>query len=308
VLLSLLQSGRCMGTRRTWSWSGGKSGIGRDFTPQVYYSLEKLERAGMIRASESDEPAAGPERSTFATTAKGSAALANALEQEEWTTQRERPPFLTWMRSPWQARPGVFTKQMERRREFLEMEITREKEVLASILEEVGHSYHEAVWMVSHVIEQFKLELRWLRNLNANCLSAHLRKNRPTRRARVRRLSRGAVHTRGLPDFVASYLTGIIVGDDGAVQRTSPSHHKTEESPELGHHVGHEVQTIRLVGHGVQSIRPFGCKGTPEAKPSINLTILVLKDEFLRLDRAGANDRAARCGRQASRPLENRNS
>jgi acyl-CoA reductase-like NAD-dependent aldehyde dehydrogenase len=59
----------------------------------------------------------------------------------------------------------VFEKQIERRREFLERELKREKEVLASIFEEVGHPYHEAVWMVSFVIEQFELELRWLRKL-----------------------------------------------------------------------------------------------------------------------------------------------
>src|SRR5204862_5358311 len=53
------------------------AGISR---PQVYYSLEKLARAGLIRASETDKPAAGPERSTFQTTAKGRTALADALE------------------------------------------------------------------------------------------------------------------------------------------------------------------------------------------------------------------------------------
>lgn len=130
--------------------------------PQVYYSLEKLAHAGMIRAAETGEPAAGPERSTFETTAKGRAALANALEQESWTTQRDRPPFLTWMALSWQARPGVFEKQLERRREFLEAEIAREKEVLDSILKEVGHPHHEAVWMVSLMIEQFETERKWL--------------------------------------------------------------------------------------------------------------------------------------------------
>jgi DNA-binding PadR family transcriptional regulator len=133
--------------------------------PQVYYSLEKLARAGMIRAAKTGEPAAGPERSTFETTAKGRAALANALEHEEWTSQRERPAFLTWIALSWLARPGVFEKQMERRREFLEGEVAREKEVLASILEEVGHPHHEAVWMVSLAIEQFHLELKWLEKL-----------------------------------------------------------------------------------------------------------------------------------------------
>ena len=138
------------------------AGISR---PQVYYSLEKLARAGLIRSLETDVPAAGPERSTFETTAKGSAALAAALEREEWSTQRERPAFLTWIALSWQARPGVFQNQMERRRAFLEKELSREKETLRSILKEVGHPYHEAVWMVSLMIEQFKVELRWLRKL-----------------------------------------------------------------------------------------------------------------------------------------------
>jgi DNA-binding PadR family transcriptional regulator len=116
----------------------------------------------MIRGLETDEPAAGPERSAFETSAKGKAALAEALEREEWTTQRERPAFLTWVALSWQARPGVFERQIERRSEFLEKEVLREKEVLASILEEVGHPYHEAVWMVGFMIQQFETELRWL--------------------------------------------------------------------------------------------------------------------------------------------------
>src|SRR5205807_9979214 len=98
-------------------------------------------------AAGSDEPAAGPERSVFATTAKGREALADALERGDWTTQRERPPFLTWIALSWQARPGVFARQLRRRREFLEQELAREEAVLRSIREEVGHRFHEAVWM-----------------------------------------------------------------------------------------------------------------------------------------------------------------
>jgi DNA-binding PadR family transcriptional regulator len=163
VLLSLLaerpmhgyQANAELERREIRDWAG----ISR---PQVYYSLEKLARAGMIRSLEMGEPASGPERSSFETTAQGRTALADALEREEWTTQRDRPPFLTWVALSWQARPGVFQKQIERRQNFLEQELVREKEVLRSILEEVGHPYHEAVWMVSLVIEQFKTELGWL--------------------------------------------------------------------------------------------------------------------------------------------------
>lgn len=133
--------------------------------PLIYYSLEKLARAGLIRGSDSSQPVGGPERSTYQTSAKGRAALAAALEREDWTTQRERPSFLTWIALSWQARPGVFEKQIVRRREFLERELLREKETLRSILKEVGHPYHEAVWMVSFVIQQFQLELRWLRKV-----------------------------------------------------------------------------------------------------------------------------------------------
>ena len=166
VLLSLLaerplhgyQANAELERREVRDWAG----ISR---PQVYYSIEKLARLGFVRVSETDLPAAGPERRVFQTTAKGRTALADALEREEWTTHRERPPFLTWIALSWQARPRVFRQQIERRREFLENELSREKATLLSIKKEVGHRFHEAVWMVSLMIEQFRGELRWLRKL-----------------------------------------------------------------------------------------------------------------------------------------------
>jgi DNA-binding PadR family transcriptional regulator len=166
VLLSLLaergmhgyQANQELERREVKDWAG----ISR---PQVYYSMEKLARAGMIRSTESDETAAGPERTTYETTTKGKAALAAALEREDWTTRRERPAFLTWMALSWQAKPGVFGAQVRRRREFLKKELAREEETLRSVLEEVGHAYHEAVWMVGLMIEQFKTELRWLERI-----------------------------------------------------------------------------------------------------------------------------------------------
>ena len=168
VLLSLLaerpmhgyEANQELVRREVQDWAG----ISR---PQVYYSLEKLARTGLIRAAESDEPAAGPERSVFATTAKGRAALADALEREGWTAGREQPPFLTWVALSWQARPGVFERQLRRRQEFLEKELAREEEVLRSVRQEVGHSFHEAVWMLSLTIAQLRCELRWLGKLSA---------------------------------------------------------------------------------------------------------------------------------------------
>ncbi|MFI5095978.1 MAG: hypothetical protein ACHQIK_21365, partial [Candidatus Acidiferrales bacterium] len=86
-------------------------------------------------------------------------------EHIDWTTQRERPPFLTWLALSWQARPGVLLEQLQRRQKFLNQELAREKETLRSILQEVGHPYHEAVWMVSLMIEQFRTELHWLKKV-----------------------------------------------------------------------------------------------------------------------------------------------
>ncbi|HKS73874.1 MAG TPA: PadR family transcriptional regulator [Terriglobales bacterium] len=166
VLLSLLAERPMHGyeanqeliRREVRDWAG----ISR---PQVYYSLDKLAELHYVHVTESEEPQAGPERRVFATTARGRTALADALENHEWTLQRERPPFLTWVALSWQARPGVFEEQIRRRRKYLEEELLREQETLHAIRKEVGHRFHEAVWMVSLMIEQFRTELRWLRKL-----------------------------------------------------------------------------------------------------------------------------------------------
>jgi DNA-binding PadR family transcriptional regulator len=167
VLLSLLAERPMHGyhanleleRRQVRDWAG----ISR---PQVYYSLEKLARRALIRSTSSDEPVAGPERTVYATTAAGRAALADALERVDWATQRERPPFLTWIALSWQARPGVFDRQMRRRQTFLEKELAREEATLRAVRAEVGHRFHEAVWMLSLTIQQIRTELRWAKNLS----------------------------------------------------------------------------------------------------------------------------------------------
>ena len=167
VLLSLLAERPMHGyeanleleRRQVRDWAG----ISR---PQVYYSLEKLARLRLVHAAESDAPRAGPGRRVFATAPEGRRALADALEREDWTTETERPPFLTWIALSWQARPGVFERQLERRREFLESELARGEATLRAIRKEVGHRFHEAIWMVGLMIQQFRVELKWLRKLS----------------------------------------------------------------------------------------------------------------------------------------------
>ena len=163
VLLSLLaerpmhgyQANAELVRREVQDWAG----ISR---PQVYYSMEKLARLRMLHETANENPAEGPERQIFAVTARGKKALGDALEREDWTTQREKPAFLTWMALSWQARRGVFARQLQRRREFLEKELEREKATLESVLKEVGHEHHEAVWMITLMIGQFETEMKWL--------------------------------------------------------------------------------------------------------------------------------------------------
>jgi len=57
----------------------------------------------------------------------------------------------------------------------------REVATLRSIKKEVGQRFHEGVWMVSLMIEQFRGELRWLRKRSANSNGARARSTRSTR-------------------------------------------------------------------------------------------------------------------------------
>jgi DNA-binding PadR family transcriptional regulator len=144
--------------RKVRDWAG----ISR---PQVYYSLDKLARTGLIRTVEAGDESGGPERRVFETTARGRSALADALEREDWTEQGDRPAFLTWLGLSWQCRPGVFGKQLARRRKFLEQERARKAEILAAVRKEVGHRFHEAVWMLSLSLDQIRTELRWIKKV-----------------------------------------------------------------------------------------------------------------------------------------------
>jgi DNA-binding PadR family transcriptional regulator len=138
------------------------AGISR---PQLYYSLEKLARLVLVREVASAAAAEGPERRVLETTASGRAALSQALAREDWALERDKPAFLTWLALSWQATRRTVQKQVSRRRQFLESELSRERATLESVLEEVGHRYHEAVWMLTLTVQQIEVELRWLEQL-----------------------------------------------------------------------------------------------------------------------------------------------
>src|SRR6202161_1876000 len=139
VLLSLLaerpmhgyQANVLLEFRKVRDWAG----VSR---PQVYYSLDKLARLGLIRAAEAEDQAGGPERRVFETTPRGRSALADALEREDWTEHPERPPFLTWLALSWQCRSGVFSRQLVQRQKFLERELRQKTETQAWVRQGEG--------------------------------------------------------------------------------------------------------------------------------------------------------------------------
>lgn len=133
--------------------------------PQIYYSLSKLTDLKLIRVTETGSPAAGPERRVMQTTARGREQLANALDAKHWVTQKVHQPFLIWLALSWQARTQTFRKQLDNRKKLLEERLAEEKETLADVLAEVGHQYHEAVWMLQLLIEQTQTELRWVERI-----------------------------------------------------------------------------------------------------------------------------------------------
>ena len=60
--------------------------------PQVYYSLKKLQRLGLVKSKRNAEEGSGPEREVLELSAAGRRALVAGLDDEQWATQRPPPP------------------------------------------------------------------------------------------------------------------------------------------------------------------------------------------------------------------------
>ena len=133
--------------------------------PQIYYSLDKLTKLRLIRVASDTLAAAGPERRVFETTTLGRERLADALEGKHWTNNRVHQPFSIWLALSWQARPRTFRKQLNGRKKFLEARLAEERATLDDVMGEVGHPYHEAVWMLELTIEQLRSELGWVERI-----------------------------------------------------------------------------------------------------------------------------------------------
>jgi DNA-binding PadR family transcriptional regulator len=132
--------------------------------PQVYYSLHKLADAGLVRAAGDPDPAAGPERQVYRTTAAGLRALAAALDDDRWATQRPPPPFMTWLALAEHATPEARARVIATRRAFLDRELGRERATLVDLRRDRSGAAMviAARLMVSQTIAQLELERRWL--------------------------------------------------------------------------------------------------------------------------------------------------
>ena len=122
-------------------------------------------RQGLLAESADTGVVLGADRRVLRTSAKGRTVLARELERDSWTNQRERPAFLTWLALSWQASPLAVKQQIQRRLKFLEAELEREERTLDDVRHEVGHEYHEAVWMLKLTIAQLKSELMWVKQI-----------------------------------------------------------------------------------------------------------------------------------------------
>jgi DNA-binding PadR family transcriptional regulator len=136
--------------------------------PQIYYSLDKLVKLGLIRVAKDENPAAGPERTVFETTAQGRDRLADALEGPYWIEERAYQPFVIWLALSWQTRGRTFRNQLKSRHQFLSARLVNERATLKAVRKEVGHDHHEAVWILELKIDQTRLEIRWIDRILAN--------------------------------------------------------------------------------------------------------------------------------------------
>lgn len=130
--------------------------------PQVYYSLKKLHELKFIMPSKNDDSALGPERTQFKIKRDGVQAMSEALVNEDWATQRQPPPFLTWMALSSHLSKKDSKHVINLRKQFLKKEIEHERKTLKAVVIDEGAMNTSARLMVSFTIQMFEAELKWL--------------------------------------------------------------------------------------------------------------------------------------------------
>jgi DNA-binding PadR family transcriptional regulator len=136
--------------------------------PQVYYSLNKLERLGLLKRKSSKSESLGPERITFTTTARGRTALMSGLEGAHWAENRVVSPFVTWLSLCTFANKDSIGTMIKTRRTFIVKELKREKETIVYLKQYKDVRMPALVLgrsMVEFAIQTFEIELEWLDTL-----------------------------------------------------------------------------------------------------------------------------------------------
>lgn len=131
---------------------------------QVYYALQKLERLGLIKAAA--DLGGTRERTVFAPTSQGLAALAADLGHDDWAKGRMANPFATWLGLSIHAGQDVLVPMIAARRQFLLDELARERASLAFLLTLTSARAAAGHRIVDLVIRTLEAELAWLDTLD----------------------------------------------------------------------------------------------------------------------------------------------
>ena len=130
---------------------------------QVYYALQKLERLALIEALPDAEGTR--ERTVYAPTSQGRAALAADLAHGDWAKGRTTNPFATWLGLSIHAGADVLVPMIAARRQFLHDELAREKASLSYLSTLTSARAVAGRRIVDLVIRTLEAELVWLETL-----------------------------------------------------------------------------------------------------------------------------------------------
>ncbi len=146
--------------------------------PQVYKSLEKLQRLGYAARSSRAESSRGPEAATVRITRAGRSALNRRLVDEDWARRRDRPLFLTWLALCSTLPTASIVAGIDARCQFLVAQRDRERRTLESIERDVTVMTCFPSAMVDLAIRQFDTELLWLADLRLSVAGAAVTRKR----------------------------------------------------------------------------------------------------------------------------------
>ena len=132
---------------------------------QLYYALAKLAERGLIAGQ--TEADGARERIVYAPTEHGRRALAAALADGRWASERVPQPFATWLGLSIHADPAVARDVLEARRKWVVAEIARERDSLSYIETLPSDRAKRGTDIVRLVIGQLEVELAWVEELLA---------------------------------------------------------------------------------------------------------------------------------------------